>query len=57
MDNIRFYEIRTQYIDYLFHTHRIYFHNNKKGQANQRKYIGIVLQVNGMDYFAPLSSL
>lgn len=56
MDNIRFYEIRTQYIDYLVPYAPHLFHNSKKGQANQRKYIGIVLQVNGMDYFAPLSS-
>ena len=56
MDNIRFYEIRTQYIDYLVPYAPHLFHNSKKGQANQRKYIGIVLQVNGMNYFAPLSS-
>lgn len=56
MDNIRFYEIRTQYIDYLVPYAPHLFHNSKKGQANQRKYIGVVLQVNGMDYFAPLSS-
>ena len=56
MDNIRFYEIRTQYIDYLVPYAPHLFHNSKKGQAKQRKYIGIVLQVNGMDYFAPLSS-
>lgn len=32
------------------------FLNSRVGQANSRKYIGIVLTVNGMDYFAPLSS-
>ena len=56
MDNIRFYEINTDYIDYLVPYEPHLFHNSKKGQANQRKYIGVVLQVNGMDYFAPLSS-
>ena len=31
------------------------FHNSSGG-ANARKFIGIVLSVGGMDYFAPLSS-
>ena len=26
------------------------------GQSNERKYIGVILTVNGMDYFEPLSS-
>lgn len=29
---------------------------SKKGQTNNRKYIGVVLQVNDTNYFAPLSS-
>ena len=33
-----------------------FFHNKRPEQQNERKYIGIILQVNGMDYFAPLSS-
>lgn len=56
MDNIKIYEISAAYIDYLVPHAPHLFHNRKKGQANERKYIGIVLQVNGMDYFAPLSS-
>ncbi|MBQ4059970.1 MAG: type III toxin-antitoxin system ToxN/AbiQ family toxin, partial [Lachnospiraceae bacterium] len=32
------------------------FQNKKPGQNNERKYIGIVFQINGLDYFAPLSS-
>lgn len=32
------------------------FQNKQPGQHNERKYIGVVLTVNGMDYFAPLSS-
>ena len=30
--------------------------NKKPGQSNERKYIGIVFEINGYDYFAPLSS-
>ena len=33
-----------------------FFLNKRSGQQNERKYIGIILQVNGMNYFAPLSS-
>lgn len=54
--NIRFYEINAQYIDYLSSLESHFFHNKRPHQQNERKYIGIVLQVNGMDYFAPLSS-
>lgn len=56
MDNIKIYEINSAYIDYLVPYAPHLFHNRKKGQANERKYIGVVLQINGMDYFAPLSS-
>ena len=54
--DIRFYEINNAYIEYLspFATHL--FFNKKSGQSNERKYIGIVLYVNGFKYFAPLSS-
>ncbi|MFR8209619.1 type III toxin-antitoxin system ToxN/AbiQ family toxin [Hominenteromicrobium sp.] len=56
MDNIRFYEINAKYVDYLAPYAPHLFHNSKKEQANQRKYIGIVFQINDMEYFAPLSS-
>lgn len=56
MDNIRFYEINSAYINYLLPYAPHLFHNKKSEQQNERKYIGIVLNINGMDYFAPLSS-
>lgn len=56
MENIRFYEIKRDYVDYLSSAEPRLFHNSQQGQANERKYIGIILQVNGIDYFAPLSS-
>lgn len=56
MDNIKLYEISSAYIKYLV-PHAPHLSQNKQaGQHNERKYIGIVLTVNGMDYFAPLSS-
>lgn len=56
MDNIKIYEVDSAYVNYLIPYAPHLFHNSKKGQANKRKYIGIVLQVNDTDYFAPLSS-
>ena len=56
MDNIKFYEISNNYIDFLASYAPHLFHNKKSEQENERKFIGIVIKVNGMDYFAPLSS-
>lgn len=56
MDNIKFYEVNNEYINYLSPYVPHLFQNKKIGQKNERKYIGIILTVNGMDYFAPLSS-
>ena len=56
MESIKIYEIDAAYIDYLVPYAPHLFHNRQKGQANERKYIGVVLQINGFDYFAPLSS-
>lgn len=56
MDSIKFYEISPAYVNYLVPHAPHLFQNKKVGQQNERKYIGVVLTVNGMDYFAPLSS-
>ena len=56
MESIKFYEIQAAYIDYLAPYAQHLFRNRQEGQANERKYIGVVLQVEGHDYFAPLSS-
>lgn len=56
MDNIKIYEVDAKYINYLSVFAPHLFLNKQAGQQNERKYIGIVLSVNGMDYFAPLSS-
>lgn len=56
MDSIKLYEINSRYIDYLSPYAPHLFLNKKPEQHNERKYIGIILQVNGMNYFAPLSS-
>ena len=56
MENIKIYEISSDYIDYLVPIAEHLYHNKKNNQKNERKYIGIVLTINGYDYFAPLSS-
>lgn len=56
MDNIKLYEISPAYVEYLVPHAPHLFQNKQAGQHNERKYIGVVLTVNGMDYFAPLSS-
>ena len=56
MDSIKLYTIKPAYIDYLVPHAPHLFHNKAAGQHNERKYIGIVLHVGDMDYFAPLSS-
>ena len=56
MANIRLYEISPAYVDHLQPAAPHLFHNKKPGQQYERKYIGIVLTVHGIDYFAPLSS-
>lgn len=56
MDNIKFYEIDNEYIEYLSKHEVHLFKNKKPGQLNERKYIGIVLNVNDFKYFVPLSS-
>lgn len=53
---MKLYEVNPKYIDYLVPYAPHLFQNKKAGQRNERKYIGIILYVNGMKYFAPLSS-
>lgn len=56
MGNIKLYEVDEAYINYLAAKAKHLFQNKQSGQQNSRKYIGVVLKVNGMNYFAPLSS-
>lgn len=56
MENIKIYEADNNYIDYLSKFSEHLFHNSDQNQANSRKYIGVILNINGLNYFAPLSS-
>lgn len=48
MENLKIYEIKNAYIDYLVPFAPHLFHNKKSTQENERKYIGIILTVNGL---------
>lgn len=54
--NLKFYEVDSAYIDYLSQFAEHLFRNAKQDQQHSRKYIGIILEVNGFKYFVPLSS-
>ena len=56
MNNLKIYKIKKDYIDYMSQFAPHFFQNKKTSQHNERKYIGIVLEVNKHKYFAPLSS-
>lgn len=56
MDNLKIYNINPHYIDYLGSHAPHLFGNKGKSQRFERKYTGVVLHINGYDYFAPLSS-
>lgn len=56
MGKLLFYEVEEKYIDYLSQFSEHLFHNAKTTQKYSRKYIGILFEINGMKYFAPLSS-
>ena len=51
---LKLYEINPKYIKYLAQYQEHIFISD--GNKASRKYIGIVLQINGMNYFVPLSS-
>lgn len=53
---IKLYEVDEKYVDFLLPYAPHLFMNKKPGQHNTRKYIGVILIVNGLEYFAPLSS-
>ena len=53
-DNIRIYEIKSEYIKYLSNYQKHIFLQTES--KNKRKYIGIVFEIGHIKYFAPLSS-
>ena len=52
--NLRIFAIKSEYIKYLSNYQKHIF--TQAGDKDTRKYIGIVFEVKGVKYFAPLSS-
>lgn len=50
--SIKLYEVDHEYIDYLAPFALHLFYNKKQEQQNERKYIGVILVVDDMKYFA-----
>ena len=51
---LKIFEVKSEYIQYLSNYQKhLFLHTNEKGK---RKYVGIVFQINGINFFAPLSS-
>lgn len=53
-DNIRIYRVKSKYIKYLSMYQKHIF--TQDAEKDNRKYIGVVFEIKGMKYFAPLSS-
>ena len=54
MRALKIYEVNPNYVKYLSSFQEHIFVSD--GEKSSRKYIGIILEVNGYKYFAPLSS-
>ncbi|MBE5928280.1 MAG: type III toxin-antitoxin system ToxN/AbiQ family toxin [Lachnospiraceae bacterium] len=53
-NNIRIYEVKSEYIKYLSNYQKHIF--SQTDEKSNRKYIGIIFEIKGIKYFAPLSS-
>lgn len=53
---MKIYSITDGYIDYLQREHKHVYSNKENQRSHTRKYIGVVLEINNMNYYIPLSS-
>ncbi len=54
--DIKFYEVSNDYIKYFKKYDRNVRLNEGENYQHNRKYIGVILEINSLKYFAPLSS-
>lgn len=54
MEILQFYYIDTKYINFLKKFQKYIWDNDEKGRV--RPYLGVILEINEMKYFAPLTS-
>ena len=55
MDNIKLFEVDAKYVNYLTAFAPHLFHNKAAGQSNERKYLGVILTVNGTAFLLRLT--
>lgn len=55
-EKLHFYEVSDEYIEYLSEYDRRIMYSKVETRRFKRKYIGILLKINGVNYIAPLSS-
>ena len=56
MSKLKLYNVSDDYVDYLKqYDHRV-FSSKEDDRNKERKYLGVVLNINNCDYFVPLSS-
>lgn len=59
MNELKIYSVSDRYIEYLFNDPKLtkfIFDNKRDNRTHTRKYLGTVLEVNGLSYFVPFSS-
>ncbi len=56
MSKVRLYNISDDYIEYLLQFENKVFSNKVETRKKRRKYLGVVLEINDLNYFVPLSS-
>lgn len=56
MNKLRLYIVSDEYINYLIQFDKRVLSNKEDSRRKERKYLGIVLSINDLNYFIPLSS-
>ena len=54
--NLNLYSISDEYIKYIKQYDKRVYDNKEKTRNHTRKYLGIALTINNMNYFIPMSS-
>lgn len=56
MEELKIYSVSDRYIDYLRANDIRVYSNKDEHRVHTRKYVGVVLSMNGYNYFIPMSS-
>ena len=57
MEQLKFYTISDRYVNYMQQFERHIYNNIKSSSKNAHTYVGILLHINELSYFAPLVSM